>query len=148
MRRTIAQVAIVGVLAMATTSHADTPVNDFIVSPDLSSATFAVVKWSVLKEQGTFKAVNGRLHYDPSRPQDDRVDITIQINSLDTNNTGRDEVLRSDDFFDVQRYPTMRFVSRSVVPRSDGTLSMTGDLTIHGITKSVDVIVLHIQDTQ
>ena len=68
------------------------------------------------------------------------VDIAIQTASLDTNDSGRDTALRSADFFDVQRYPTMRFVSRHVERRPDGTLAVSGDLTIHGVTKPVDVI--------
>src|SRR5262249_731480 len=60
---------------------------------------------------------------------------------VDTNDAGRDGVLRSDDFFDVQRYPTMRFVSRRVNERSPNTLAVSGELTIHGVTKPIDVLV-------
>jgi|SRR5579862_2223469 len=113
---------------------------DYVVSSELSAVTFTVYKWTVLKEEGRFKDVSGRVHYDPARPQDASVSITINTASLDTNNAGRDSVLRSDDFFDVARFPTMRFVSRRVQPRPDKTLAIAGDLTIHGITKPIDVI--------
>jgi polyisoprenoid-binding protein YceI len=126
---------------MSTICSAASPVSDYLVSPDLSTATFTVYKWTVLKEQGQFKHVSGHIHYDAERLMDSRVDVTVQTASLDTNNTRRDDVLRSDDFFDVQRYPTMRFASRHVEPGPDRTLAVRGDLTIHGVTKPIDVIV-------
>jgi polyisoprenoid-binding protein YceI len=117
------------------------PPTDYVVSPELSAVSFTVYKWTVLKEEGRFKNVSGRVHYDAARPEDSAVDITIQTASIDTSNTGRDSVLRSDDFFDVQRYPTMRFVSRRAVQRPDKALAVHGDLTIHGMTRPIDVIV-------
>jgi polyisoprenoid-binding protein YceI len=102
--------------------------------------SFTVYKWVVLKEEGRFREIAGRVYYDPARPQDSTVDITVNTASLDTNNSERDSKLRSDDFFDVSRYPTMRFVSTRVVLRPDKTLGLSGNLTIHGVTKSIDVV--------
>jgi polyisoprenoid-binding protein YceI len=141
MQRLITGWTAATVIGMATFCTAASPASDYLVSPDLSTVTFTVYKWTVLKEQGQFRNVSGHIQYDPARPQDSRVDVTVQTASLDTNNTGRDGVLRSDDFFDVQRYPTMRFVSRRVEPRPDRTLAVSGDLTIHGVTKPIDVVV-------
>ncbi len=129
------------VLSTATLCSAAPSSSDYLVSPDLSAVTFTVYKWTILKEQGRFRNVGGHIHYDPARPQDSRVDITVQTDSLDTNNAGRDGVLRSDDFFDVRRFPTMRFVSRRVEPRAGRTLLVSGDLTIHGVTRPLDVVV-------
>jgi polyisoprenoid-binding protein YceI len=126
---------------MATLCSAAPPSVDYLVSPDLSAVTFTVYKWTILKEQGRFRNVSGQIHYDPARPQDSRVDVTVQTDSLDTNNAGRDDVLRSDDFFDVRRFPTMRFVSRHVEPRTDRTLLVSGDVTIHGVTRPLEVVV-------
>jgi polyisoprenoid-binding protein YceI len=98
---------VAAILGMVNASVAAWPSADYVVSPQLSSASFTVYKWTVLKEQGWFRDISGRIHYDPARLQDSSVDVTIQTASLDTNNSTRDSVLRSDDFFDVQRYPTM-----------------------------------------
>jgi polyisoprenoid-binding protein YceI len=141
MQRWRARWTAATVMGMATLCSAASPASDYLVSPDLSAVTFTVYKWTVLKEQGQFKNVSGHIQYDPARPQDSRVDVTVQTASLDTNNATRDGVLRSDDFFDVQRYPTMRFVSRRVEARPDRTLAVSGDLTIHGVTRPIDVVV-------
>ena len=141
MERWLRQAVAAALFALVATGTRAAPPSDYVVSPELSAVTFTVYKWMVLKEEGRFKDLSGRVHYDPARPQESAVEITIQTASVDTNSSGRDSVLRSDDFFDVQRYPTMRFVSRRVEPRSDKTLAVHGDLTIHGITKPVDVIV-------
>jgi len=141
MQLRIARWTLAAIFGMAAICHAASTPVDYLISPDLSSVTFTVYKWTILKEQGRFRNVSGEIHYDPARPQDSRVDITVQTASLDTNNTGRDGVLRSDDFFDVERFPTMRFVSRRVEPRSDRTLEVSGDLTIRGVTKPLQVLV-------
>src|SRR5438874_9803524 len=114
MKRRFFTTTVAVLLNLFATATYAAPVGDYVISPELSTATFTVFKWVVLKEQGRFNDVTGRVHYDPARPQDSAVDVSISTQSLDTNDAGRDRVLRSDDFFDVQRYPTMRFVSRRV----------------------------------
>jgi polyisoprenoid-binding protein YceI len=141
MQRWLRQAAAAALISLIAAGSGAAPPSEYVVSPELSAVTFTVYKWTVLKEEGRFKDVSGRVHYDPARPQDSAVDITIETASIDTNNMGRDSVLRSDDFFDVQRYPTMRFVSRRVEPRSDKAFAVHGDLTIHGVTQPVDVVV-------
>src|SRR3981081_3294136 len=142
MRRWFTKTAAVVLLSLTATigALAASPA-DYLVSRELSSVSFTVYKWAVLKEEGRFKDVGGGGDYDPARPQDSTVDITINPASLDTNNAGRDGVLRSDDFFDVQRYPTFRFVSGRVQQRPDKKVAVSGDLTIHGMTKPLDVVV-------
>ena len=141
MQRWLTRTAVVGLLSLVAVGPLAASASDYLVSRELSAVSFSVYKWTVLKEEGRFKDVSGRVHYDPAQPQDSTVDITINTASLDTNNSGRDGVLRSDDFFDVQRYPTMRFVSRRVQLRPDKQLAVSGDLTIHGVTKPLDVVV-------
>ena len=141
MERTLRTWVIVTVLLTIGAGARAASSSDYLISRELSAVGFTVYKWAVLKEEGRFKDVSGRLHYDPATPQASTIDITVNTASLDTNNTSRDSVLRSDDFFDVRRYPTMRFVSRRVEPRPDKTLAVSGDLTLHGVTKPIDVIV-------
>ncbi len=102
------------------------------VRPVYSNIGFSIVKWGVLKEQGQFREFNGTLDYDPTRPEQARIDVVAQAASLDTKNDGRDKVVRSDDFLDVERYPTLEFHSAGVERNS-----VSGDLTIHGVTKRV-----------
>lgn len=141
MRRGIGRWTIAAVVGTAAACSAASTSTDYLVSPDLSAVTFTVYKWTVLKEAGRFRNVSGQIHYDPARPQESRVEITVQTDSLDTNNATRDNVLRSDDFFDVRQFPTMRFVSRRVQPRPDGSLAVSGDLTIRGVTRQLEVVV-------
>jgi polyisoprenoid-binding protein YceI len=74
--------------------------------------------------------------------------MTVQADSVDTRNQLRDRVLRSNDFFDVERYPTLTFISTSVTPKSGYLFDVTGDLTIHGVTKQVTVPVRFLGEKQ
>lgn len=104
----------------------------YLIRPVYTSIRFSIVKWGVLKEEGIFRDFNGTLDYDPADPQHARIDVVVQTVSLDTKNETRDKVVRSDDFLDADRYPTLEFHSRSI----DHDF-VIGDLTIHGITKRV-----------
>jgi polyisoprenoid-binding protein YceI len=90
-----------------------------------------------LKREGQFKDFAGTIAYDPADPASTRVDLTVYTASVDMSDTEQTALLRSDGFFEVDRYPTMRFVSTGASPRPDGALSVAGDLTIRGITKHV-----------
>jgi polyisoprenoid-binding protein YceI len=92
-----------------------------------------------VKENGTFNDFTGSLSYDPARPADTHVDLTVYTGSVDTHNSEHDQMLKSPDFFDVERFPTMHFVSASTFTKPDGTLSMTGDMTIRGVTKRMTI---------
>jgi polyisoprenoid-binding protein YceI len=104
----------------------------YLVRPVYSNVGFSIVKWGVLKEEGVFRDFNGTLEYDPAAPQRSRIDVIVQSASLDTKEEHRDGVVRSDDFLDAARYPTMEFHSTSV---QNGVV--TGNLTIHGVTRRV-----------
>jgi polyisoprenoid-binding protein YceI len=104
----------------------------YLVRPVYSNVGFSIVKWGVLKEEGVFRDFNGTLEYDPAAPQRSRIDVVVQSASLDTKEEHRDGVVRSDDFLDAARYPTMEFHSTSV---QNGVV--TGNLTIHGVTRRV-----------
>jgi polyisoprenoid-binding protein YceI len=103
-----------------------------------SNVSFSIAKF-FFKEDGGFRQYSGEIFYDPDHPQRSRVQMTVEAESIDTRNDGRDRALRSDDFFDVARYPTLNFVSTAVAPRQDGTLDVTGDLTIHGVTRRITI---------
>jgi polyisoprenoid-binding protein YceI len=118
------------------------------VSKTYTTFEFTVTKWMVFKEQGFFQDFQGQLNYDPQHPEKSRVEVTVEAASIDTREPNRDKVLRSDDFFDVEKYPTLSFQSISAVPKGPDALDVTGDLMIHGVTHriTVPVKVLGVQE--
>jgi len=89
--------------------------------------------------QGQFREFAGDISYDSSNPVGTQVDLTVYTDSVDLNNVEQEDLLRSDEFFDVASHPTMHFVSTAVAREADGRLSVTGDLTIRGITRRLTV---------
>lgn len=83
---------------------------------------------------GTFDSVAGDFAYDPAAGVDPAISVTIETASIDTSHAERDKHLRSPDFLDVETFPTATFVSTGF---KDGVMS--GDLTLHGVTKAVDI---------
>jgi polyisoprenoid-binding protein YceI len=111
------------------------------ISKSYTTLSFTATKWMVFKEEGLFQDYSGTLTYDPENPSASAIDVTVQSASLDTRNSGRDNVLRSDDFFDVKKYPTLSFRSTQVASTGSDQLNVTGDLTIHGVTKRITISV-------
>lgn len=107
---------------------------------DAAHATvgFSVRHMGISNVKGTFPKVSGTLLLDEKNISKSSVEITIDAASIDTNNDKRDEHLRGTDFFDVAKYPEVRFKSSSVSKTADGYL-VTGDLTMKGVTKSVAI---------
>ncbi len=87
---------------------------------------------------GRFNDFEGSFSHDPSNPSASKVSVTINASSLDTNHAERDKTLRSDEFFDVAKYPTISFESTAYMAGSGGDKLM-GDLTIHGVTHAVTI---------
>jgi polyisoprenoid-binding protein YceI len=106
------------------------------IDPAHSSAQFTVTHMMISKVKGEFGKVSGTVFYDPAKPEADRLDVTIDVNALTTREEKRDGHLKSPDFFDVAKYPTMTFKSTSAY-KEGGKLMVKGDLTIHGVTKPV-----------
>jgi polyisoprenoid-binding protein YceI len=102
-----------------------------------SGVGFKVKHLMVSNVRGTFNDFSGTVVYDPADPQSWQVDATIQATSIDTGEPKRDEHLRTDAFFDVAKFPTLAFKSTGVTANKDGTFLLTGDLTMHGVTKPV-----------
>jgi len=87
--------------------------------------------------RGQFQKVAGTVSYDPKDISKTSLETTIDTNSIDTRVEMRDNDLRSAHFFDVQKYPTITFKSKKTESVGEGKLKITGDLTIHGVTKEV-----------
>jgi polyisoprenoid-binding protein YceI len=125
-------------LVLAAPAQVTTKAATYDITHVYSSVSFNITKF-FFNEEGGFRQYSGKILYDPDHPERSRVQMTVQAESIDTRNEGRDQVLRSDNFFNVTRYPTLTFISTSVVPRQNGMLDVAGDVTIHGVTKHLTI---------
>lgn len=107
------------------------------IDPRHSSANFTVTHLLISKVPGEFHGVTGTVILDNSDITKSSVRVTIDANTVNTNEPDRDKDLRSANFFDVAKYPTITFQSTKVEKNADGSLKVTGDLTIHGVTRPV-----------
>ena len=110
----------------------------YAVSKPHSRATFKIRHW-VSSVEGRFDSVDGVIRYDPKNPAASSVEMTVDAKSVNTNNQTRDNDLRSDHFFEVEKCPTLSFKSTKVAAKDPSHLDVTGDLTMHCITKQVTV---------
>jgi polyisoprenoid-binding protein YceI len=123
------------VLAAAVTAAAET--TTWKIDPNHSSSQFSVKHLGISTVRGVFQKTTGTVVYDPSDPRKTQIEATIDAASVDTRVQMRDNDLRSDHFLDVAKYPTITFKSTHVEPAGAGKMKVTGDLTIHGVTKQV-----------
>lgn len=107
------------------------------LDPDHTGVHFKVRHLMVSSVRGEFEKVSGKIVYDEADVTKSSADVTIDAASVNTRVAKRDADLRSPNFLDVAKYPTITFKSKRVEKAGDGTLKMTGDLTIHGVTKQV-----------
>jgi polyisoprenoid-binding protein YceI len=106
------------------------------IDPAHSSAHFVIRHMMITNVRGGFSGVQGTVVYDPADLSSSSIDVTIDKNSLSTGDATRDTHIKSADFLDVEKYPTITFKSKKIATDGDG-LKVTGDLTIHGVTKEV-----------
>jgi polyisoprenoid-binding protein YceI len=121
-------------LALLTGARASAQTQTWYLDPPHSSAQFSVRHMGISTIRGTFNKVNGVVVDSPDLSKAS-VNVTIDASSVDTRVEMRDKDLRSDHFFDVVKYPTITFQSKKVESAGAGKLKVTGDLTIHGVTK-------------
>ncbi len=106
------------------------------VDVDHSGVSFSI-RHFVSNVSGRFRDFDGVIKYDRANPGASSVEFTVKAASIDTSNNDRDEHLRSKDFFEVQKFPTLTFTSTQVVPKDGTTLDVTGNLTLHGVTRPI-----------
>jgi polyisoprenoid-binding protein YceI len=142
----IAAIVILAALPVFTSAKGKTapasppsPAKTYTLSKLYTTLSFTATKWMVFKEEGVFQDFSGTLTYSVVDSAKCKIDVTVQAASLDTRSSGRDKVLRSDDFFDVEKFPTLSFHSTGVAATGKETYDVEGDLTIHGVTKRVTV---------
>ncbi len=124
---------LAAILVVAFQTHAAT------WTPDKahSEVAFTVTHMMLTKVMGTFDDYEATINFDPQHPEALSIEATIQAASVNTRNEKRDAHLRNADFFDVEKYPTLTFKSTKAEKTGDGQYKVTGDLTMHGVTKSV-----------
>ncbi len=93
---------------------------------------------------GRFNDFDGSFSYDEKNKGASKISVTVNTKSVDSNHAERDKHLRSDDFLDVEKFPEAKFVSTSYIEAGDGTSKLKGKLTLHGITKDIEVDVTQI----
>jgi polyisoprenoid-binding protein YceI len=121
------------ILAAATQAQTTT----WQLDPAHSNAQFSVRHLGISNVQGEFTKLTGTVQLDDQDISKSTVNATIDVNSLDTRVQNRDNDLKSDHFFDVGKFPTITFQSTKIVSTGEGTAKMTGNLTLHGVTKEV-----------
>ncbi len=101
-----------------------------------SSIEFVSRHLMITKVRGRFNDFEGRIHID-DRPEQSWAEATVDVASLDTADERRDAHLRSPDFFDVERYPSLTFRSTRVEPAGDGSWKVHGELTVRDVTRPI-----------
>jgi polyisoprenoid-binding protein YceI len=107
------------------------------IDPAHSNVGFGVKHMMFTTVRGRFGDVRGTITLDEQRLENSSVEVEIDVASIDTRDEKRDAHLRSADFFDAAQFPTMTFRSTRVEPRRGDEARVTGDLTIHGVTREV-----------
>lgn len=128
---------VAGVVTLLVPSASLAQAEVWTIDAGHSAATFQVRHMVVANVKGEFAGPVGNAVFDPKDLSTLQLDATIDARTINTRNGDRDKDLRSDLFFDVAKYPRITFKSRSVVQQGPGKLKVTGDLTMHGVTKAV-----------
>jgi polyisoprenoid-binding protein YceI len=113
------------------------------IDPTHSHLQFAVRHLMVSNVRGSFTGVKGTVNYDPAIPSATTLEAVIDVNTINTHDEKRDGHLKTADFFDTALYPEITFKSTHVEKEGDSNFKVTGDLTLHGVTKPV---VLTVED--
>jgi len=138
MRIALSGVAGMVWLPIALGVPAPQPAHDtWQIDPNHSAAYFSVRHLMISTVRGQFGGIHGVVHYDPNRVAAAAVEATIDCKTLNTGVAKRDDQMRGADFFDVKRFPTMKFKSKRVQKAGPDRLSVAGDLTINAITREV-----------
>jgi polyisoprenoid-binding protein YceI len=145
MKRILAATVLVASLAVsapivaqqANTVAAQAQAGNYAIDPSHTLVRFTVDHFGISEFFGTLPGATGTLSLDPKSLAATKLDVSVPVASVSTTNKTLDEELVSADWFDAAKYPTMRFVSTKVVKTGAGTADVTGNLTLHGVTRPV-----------
>lgn len=124
---------------MTTATDFSTLTGTYTFDPTHSRFGFSARHAMVTKVRGAFNEFDASLTIDGDNPSNSSVTVTLQVASVDTRNQQRDDHLRSSDFFELEKYPTITFTSTSIAQKGDNEFEVTGDLTIKATTKSITI---------
>jgi polyisoprenoid-binding protein YceI len=111
------------------------------IDPVHSNAEFRVRHLMISHVRGQFSGVTGKLTYDSTDVAKSRVEASIDAATIDTRDPQRDTHLKSPDFFDVEKFPSLTFSSSRVTRKADGNVLVAGPLSIHGVSREVEFTV-------
>jgi len=134
MNRRLFTAAVSALLLCGVSAFAQS--SSWTIDPNHSQVNFQIRHMGVSNVRGSISGITGTVVWDAKDPSKSSVEATMTTKTVSTNNEKRDADLRSPNFFDVEKYPTMTFKSTSVTNAS-GKLQVVGDLTLGGVTKSV-----------
>lgn len=120
-----------------TTATTSSLTGTYTIDPSHSQIGFGARHAMVTKVRGQFNEFSGTGFFNAENPAESTIEVTIQAKSINTNNADRDAHLRSNDFFSMDEFPVITFASTSFSKIDAETYSVTGDLTIKGIAKSI-----------
>ena len=112
---------------------------DYTIDTAHSRVGFVARHAMVTKVRGSFNEFEGAIHLDGANPENSSGRVIIQAKSIDTRNSQRDDHLRSNDFLDMDNHAEVTFVSTAIKQDDDTTFTVVGDLTVRGVTKSVEI---------
>jgi polyisoprenoid-binding protein YceI len=136
MPRTAQRIGVVSALVLLASLSALAQTSTWNIDPAHSTAQFTVRHLGISNVTGQFTKVSGMVVLDDADITRSQVSASIDVSSVDTRVEARDKDLKSPNFFDVAKYPTIEFKSKRIA-NSAGKLQVTGDLTIHGTTREV-----------
>jgi polyisoprenoid-binding protein YceI len=128
-----------GSASPANPNPAAVTVGAYVVEPNHTRVQFSVMHLGFTHWNGDFTTVSGTLNLDPNHIDASKLDVSIPVTSVSTTNATLDGELKSADWFDAKKFPTMHFVATKVVRTSPNEATITGDLTLHGVTKPLEL---------
>jgi polyisoprenoid-binding protein YceI len=137
MDQSLSRLALAATLVAALAVPSPAATATWQIDPAHTAAGFSVRHLMIATVRGQFKGVTGTVLWDDQDINNSTVDVTVDANTVDTGEAKRDADLKSANFFDVKNYPTITFKSTKIEKISAGKMKVTGNLTIHGVTKQV-----------
>lgn len=131
--------SILSLVAFSIAASAPAFADDWQIDTKHSSANFVIKHMMVSNVHGQIGGVNGTVKYDGKNIDNIQVNAKLDPKTINTGDASRDEHLRGDDFFQVDKFPDMSFVSTGIIPINGGGFKLAGKFTMHGVTKNVEL---------
>lgn len=138
IRHALAALAIAASAAVGSAFAADT----YKIDPEHGTVIYRVSHFNLGNAYGRFNKPTGTVVLDPADPTKSSFTFEVKTDNIDTANEKRDQHLKSPDFFNAKQFPTITFKSTAVKSAGDNKFEVTGDLTLHGVTKSITVPII------